>query len=267
MPPADYYEESVDGEYYNMHFENDLALRSYHKLFISKYKDINRGGRVLEIGCGDGRFLKKMKDLGWDIYGLDFDKHSVENAISKCGTDNIYCCTLGEYVMGESDGKKFDLITFFEVLEHQPNPLEFISNVRKLLKEKGSIAGSVPDRGRYIVPVRFSPDNPPHHFTLWTRYNISSFLERNNFSIDRISHTRFEPIFLNQIINYAFYKEKKLLWEGRESGIGNQAKFTFKQKIKRLMNPFLNVIKYFELPFIFIFKKSVCLLFIARYNE
>lgn len=47
----------------------------------------------------------------------------------------------------KKEGLKFDVITFFEVLEHQDRPREFLERVKELLKPGGWLAGSVPKRG------------------------------------------------------------------------------------------------------------------------
>lgn len=83
--------------------------------------------------------------------GIDFDKRSIENARRRFGFNNLYTKTLEEFVSyAETNDLSFDVITFFEVLEHQGRPLEFINNVRKVLKADGYIAGSVPNRERLL---------------------------------------------------------------------------------------------------------------------
>ncbi|MCF8296603.1 MAG: class I SAM-dependent methyltransferase [Bacteroidales bacterium] len=234
MPPPEYYEQNTTGEYFNMHHGNELKLRSYHKLFIKKYEGIHKNGRILEIGCGDGRFLNKMQNLGWDITGLDFDKLSIENAIRKCNSNKLFHCNFDDFLKKYYDGNKYDLIVFFEVLEHQPNPVDFIANIKKIIKEDGVIAGSVPNRDRYIVSKRFSPDNPPHHFIMWTANSLKQFLAKSGFRMNKILYTRFEPIFIDQIINQLFWKDKQQLRK-RDSSKAKMP-LTFKQKVKRLIN-------------------------------
>jgi len=39
-----------------------------------------KGGRLLEVGCGSGKMLKDMADLGWEVEGIDFDPVAVENS-------------------------------------------------------------------------------------------------------------------------------------------------------------------------------------------
>ncbi|HDD45097.1 MAG TPA: methyltransferase domain-containing protein [Candidatus Desulfofervidus auxilii] len=67
---------------------------------------------------------------------------------------------------------KFDVITFFEVLEHQDRPMEFLQMVKELLKDGEYIAGSVPNRERLFVKIDwkyFHGDYPPHHFLIFSQ--------------------------------------------------------------------------------------------------
>ena len=85
----------------------------------------------------------------------------------------------------------FDIITFFEVLEHQDDPKGFVSKVMRLLKPYGCIAGSVPNRN---VPLkdwqwfRDVGDFPPHHFTRWSKRCLEGFLTSMGFEEIFLSH-------------------------------------------------------------------------------
>jgi SAM-dependent methyltransferase len=74
---------------------------------------------------------------------------------------------------------KFDVITFFEVLEHQDKPREFLEMVKGLLKEGGYIAGSVPNReSMFIELLRFNhvDDYLPHHFLRFSKPSLEKAL-------------------------------------------------------------------------------------------
>jgi len=81
---------------------------------------------------------------------------------------------------------KFDVITFFEVLEHQDKPREFLRMVRELLKEGGYIAGSVPNRERLFAKdvdwKYFHGDYPPHHFLRFSKECLEKVLDLTGFS-------------------------------------------------------------------------------------
>jgi 2-polyprenyl-3-methyl-5-hydroxy-6-metoxy-1,4-benzoquinol methylase len=271
MPQASYYEQDDFG-YDQFHTSGSSTIRWWHKTFMEKFPGFEIKGKILDIGCADGRLLKKVKEYGWDIYGIDLDKKSVEAARINCSTDHIYHCYFDEFIKN-NEPNSFDVITFFEVLEHQPDPNEFIQNVRKLLKPNGWIAGSVPNTSRYIVKNRFSPDNPPHHFTLWNKQNLKSYLNTKGFNASQIVNTRYEPILLDQIIRNRFVGRMN---EFRSVEITNDTsrrdsiykRYRFFRKLKQLLwTPLYSLIGLFEYPLLYVTKKSVSLYFHAMIDS
>ena len=64
---------------------------------------------------------------------------------------NVFVADLNSFFDGNvAEFPKFDIITFFEVLEHLDNPLYFIEGVVKLLKPNGKLVISVPSRERLL---------------------------------------------------------------------------------------------------------------------
>lgn len=143
-------------------------------------------GRLLDIGCGDGVFLKSAERMGFEVWGIDFDKKSIEIARNKFGLSNVYAMSLGEFAnYAREKNMSFDVITFFEVLEHQMDPVSFMNSLRTILKKEGYIAGSVPNRRRLFVNLDrelFSADFPPHHFLWFSKEVFKNLLLQNGFS-------------------------------------------------------------------------------------
>lgn len=135
--------------------------------------------------------MKKAEELGYEVWGIDFDRKSVEVCQKKRALKNTFAMSLEEFAdYCKKEGLKFDVITFFEVLEHQDKPKEFLSIVRSMLKPNGWIAGSVPNRNSWFMGklIRKIPhiDFPPHHFLRFSIISLKNSLELSNFSIDNI---------------------------------------------------------------------------------
>jgi 2-polyprenyl-3-methyl-5-hydroxy-6-metoxy-1,4-benzoquinol methylase len=143
-------------------------------------------GRLLDVGCGDGAFLSIAREIGFEVWGMDLDKNSVNAAMTGYGLGNITQSSLAAFV--ETCKEKtlsFDVITFFEVLEHQDHPSEFIDQVMSILKPDGLIAGSVPNGRRFLADLdrRISPgDLPPHHFLWFSTRTLTRLFQRKKFS-------------------------------------------------------------------------------------
>ena len=86
-----------------------------HKKVISFLKPLT--GRVLDAGCGVGNILVCASKNGWRGTGIDFDHDAVEAGSIMFGLTDLQMSDLGTYVRNHA-GEKFDLITFFDVLEH-----------------------------------------------------------------------------------------------------------------------------------------------------
>ncbi len=175
----EFYESEVFESYIAFHEGIGTRLREYHKAFF-KYFPSNVRGKLLDVGCGDGRFLRHAKEQGFEVWGIDFDKKSVENVKRNLGIETVFAMSLEEfYEYAKEKNLKFDVITFFEVLEHQDKPREFLEMVKGLLREGGYIAGSVPNRERLFVEIDwkyYHGDYPPHHFLRFSKFSLEKTL-------------------------------------------------------------------------------------------
>jgi len=181
----EFYESEVFEDYVAFHEGVVTRLNDNHKAFF-KYIPSNVRGKLLDVGCGDGRFLKHAKEQGFEVWGIDFDKKSVENVKRNLGFDTVFAMSLEEfYEYANEKNLKFDVITFFDVLEHQDKPREFLEMVKELLKEGGYIAGSVPNRERLFAEIdwkdRFHWDYPPHHFLRFSKFSLEKALNFSGF--------------------------------------------------------------------------------------
>lgn len=173
-PGAEWYENDIR---YHGGDDHPLPANENHKTTLAYLAP--RIGRLLDVGCGKGGFLKYAQEKGWDVYGLDFDAKVAGLADALVGCGRVAVADIVSYA-AKTD-KRFDLITFFDVLEHIDNHDEFMAAVRSLLAPGGFIAMSMPCRGlrRFLNPH----DLPPRHLTRWSPEALKRFLERQGFSV------------------------------------------------------------------------------------
>jgi 2-polyprenyl-3-methyl-5-hydroxy-6-metoxy-1,4-benzoquinol methylase len=203
----EFYESEVFEDYTVFHEGIGTRLRNWHKPFF-KYFPSNVRARLLDVGCGDGRFIRYAKEHGFEVWGIDFDKKSVENVKKHLGIDTVFAMSLEEfYEYAKEKDLKFDVITFFAVLEHQDKPREFLDTVKGLLKDGGYIAGSVPNRERLFIEIDweyFHGDWPPHHFLRFSKSSLEKALNLCGFKEIEVYRSDFPFIELFP------YLEKKL---------------------------------------------------------
>lgn len=189
---SSWYRTDAFGLYTGIHAGSGGLLRR-HRAFFSHFpwrrlhESLRRPIRILDIGCGDGAFLAACAAQGFDVHGLDFDEVSVETARSRYGLRNVRHSSLAEFVAEhESSGGRFDVITFFEVLEHQVSLTEFLKLARKLLADGGYISGTVPNSARLFASLERGRDDdgdlPPHHFYWFNTRSLQACFEHAGFS-------------------------------------------------------------------------------------
>lgn len=205
-------------------------LREDHKIFFDKLP--LKSGRLLDVGCGDGIFLKEAEKAGFDVWGIDLDKKSIEVCQKKWGLRNTFPMSLKEFATyAEERNLKFDVITFFGVLEHQDNPKEFLMLVRDLLKSRGIVIGSVPNRESWFMKIVYSkrfPNvyYPPHHFLLFSKSSLANLFStcgfKECFIVSTPQKIRDITYCLNTLIlgNNVMRKVKKILFGSELFGEG-----------------------------------------------
>ncbi|MGL4651032.1 MAG: class I SAM-dependent methyltransferase, partial [Caldilineaceae bacterium] len=97
-------------------------------------------GRLLDVGCGDGTRLLRLRSLGWQVHGQDVDPTSVQVARTRGLT-----VVLGELVGADLDAGSFDAITMHHVLEHVLDPDALIRECHRLLAPGGVLVVTTPN--------------------------------------------------------------------------------------------------------------------------
>lgn len=150
----------------------ETALEPGDKYFLGDALAPSRG-ELLDIGCGTGNFLAAARDAGYTVTGTELGRNAARFAKQQLGLLRILGLTISEFAE-KYPGDKFDVITFFEVLEHQTAPVEFVEKVKSCQRPRGYIALSVPNRERWLTgpdvldyPPTFSCDGMPERYEVY----------------------------------------------------------------------------------------------------
>lgn len=166
------------------------------------------GGRMLDIGCGNGRFLRKMAALGWSCEGVDFS----ETAVSLCRAAGLNVHR-GDLLSAGLDGASFDLVTARHVIEHVPDPAAFVREAARILKPAGRLLIQTPNSaalGRPWFGAYWYANDVPRHLVLFARPNLDRLAVRCGLA--PLEHKTFTTpkIFLNSL-------DYRLRWTGKPS--------------------------------------------------
>jgi len=175
MPDARWYERMYGGR-----DEKLLPLEPGHKYFLADPL-APRNGDLLDIGCGTGTFLAAARDAGFRVSGTELDRNAARFAKEKLGLQRVLPLTISEFTERNAE-ERFDVVTFFEVLEHQAAPVEFLQKVKACVRPGGMIGLSVPNRERWLTGPDVL-DYPPNHFLRWNAAALRNFLSGQGFAV------------------------------------------------------------------------------------
>jgi SAM-dependent methyltransferase len=103
------------------------------KNFISFLMNAGPSGRLLDVGCGCGFFLKAAQDAGWEVIGIDLNAEAISYATKHLQVNAL----LGNLRDIDFRHSSFDLVTLWNVLDHTSDPLDLLVEVRRVLNDDG----------------------------------------------------------------------------------------------------------------------------------
>jgi len=136
------------------------------------------GTRLLDVGCGDGTALLRLRQLGWTgLKGIDPDPLAVTRARAQ-GLD-VERGTLTTHPFPDAS---FDVIAMSHVIEHVPDPVALLRECRRILKPGGRLVVYTPNIqswGHRRFQEHWFALEPPRHLYLFRPDNLRQVLERS----------------------------------------------------------------------------------------
>ncbi len=160
-------------------------FRFNHKQNAKRLYRDHPSSRILEVGCGRAYILRELRDLGSEVSCLE-STGAVDWIINN---DEIKIETCSETEQWPFASNMFDLVIFWHVFEHLPDPRKSLEQATRCLSPKGVICISVPNISSLQARIRMSTwfhlDVPRHifHFSV---AGLSSLLEEHEYQITSI---------------------------------------------------------------------------------
>ena len=143
------------------------------------------GGILLDVGCGEGSFLRRMRELGWTVVGLEPDSRAAAVARASSGAEVIE-----GPIEGTDLGRgRFDAITMSHVIEHVRDPIAALRAVCTALKPGGTFVALTPNadgRGHRVFTSAWFHLDPPRHLHLFRPRNLRSVSERAGLTVKKL---------------------------------------------------------------------------------
>ena len=141
--------------------------------------------KLIDVGCGTGRFLKFCKEnYNFELFALDVFNELIETVSPVIDKENIFLVDSFE----KTDIKKtFNVITLWGVLEHCRSPHDIINKCNSYLEKNGLLFMLVPNfysRARKLLGVTTPTLNPREHINFFTYTSMEKVAQNNGFEIN-----------------------------------------------------------------------------------
>ena len=114
--------------------------KSHNVFFREMTPFLKKDLKVLDVGCGTGKFAFRLSDLykGLMVHGVDISKDMIKNARAKLRDEGI------EFKVGDVEelpyeADTFDVITCSNSFHHYPNQKRAVTEMHRVLKDEGKL--------------------------------------------------------------------------------------------------------------------------------
>src|SRR5262245_32210590 len=163
-------------------------------------------GKILDVGCGDARFLWALDSNRWERTGVDPARASVELVRSSIRGLSLIS---GDIFSADLETGSFDAVTFWHALEHVSHPERVLSRASDLLRPGGRILISLPAfdslQARIFRRYWYAFDDVPRHLHHFSRPALDLLLANSGLRVE--GH-----LFFSRLVNFHCLKHSLLNW-------------------------------------------------------
>ena len=186
---------------------NHAALVALLKRHVDFYSS-----RILDIGCGSGKLVRYLRSKECDAYGLE-PSVALFNAFLK--QDNFFFHDSVSNFAQHHDGNRFNLIILSDVIEHIPDPEDFVRNIESLLSAGGVLFITTPDTKSLLAKSfgKYWHYYNKYHLSLFNRTNLKQVLAIHSLSqveCGYVSRQYSLSYLFKYALNFVFNKEMNI---------------------------------------------------------
>ena len=219
----------------------EIAAKNTHRRVFELLRAHDGIRTVLDIPCGEGAFLLRLRDAGFDAFGADIAKPgSIKEERFKSADMNAALPFKNE---------SFDAVACIDGIEHIENVFVFVRECRRILRPGGILFLSTPNisairsRWRHFLtgfhnkgksPLDENRVTPFHHINLLSYPSARYALHTNGFRISRVTTNRIKLISWIYLLAWPFSYITSLLAFRKDDKEG--AKRSLNHEVIRLMH-------------------------------
>jgi SAM-dependent methyltransferase len=150
-------------------------------MFLQK----TQSGRLLEVGCGSGQHLARIRTLGWDVEGQEVDTRAAGQARDNYSL-TIHTGKLADLGLADST---YDVVIMRHVIEHLHHPVAVLNECHRILKPSGKLIAVTPNVescGHRHYGSCWRGLEPPRHLYLFSGKTLPALAVRSGFSCTRV---------------------------------------------------------------------------------
>lgn len=147
--------------------------------------------RVCDIGCERGELLHFLKERGCEVVGTQLSEAAARFARERYGIE-VFVGELPDAPLAQGS---FDAALMIHVLEHLPEPEQYLREVHRILRRGGLFWCEVPNGDSWTARIsgkRWLHHDPEHHLWTFGRKNLCRLLERCGFTVEEMVHMSWE---------------------------------------------------------------------------
>ncbi len=169
------------------------------------------GGRLLDVGCGNGAYLLNQREIGWEVYGCELSESGVRAA--RQHQLDVFRGTLTEANYLDAF---FDVVRLEQVFEHIADPTLLFGEIRRILKPSGILIIGVPNGNALTFRIfnrHWGLLGVPFHLFQYSSSSLEKVLEKNGFQVEQY---RFLPYpicwiwSMNNVLNAMFNTHREV---------------------------------------------------------
>lgn len=202
----DHYSENYYSEWINQ--QKKKRVRMWQNR-LNKIQRHRAKGTLLDVGCGEGLFLKLAQKNGWHISGSELSPYASKYATDTLKTD-IFC---GDFIEAEFVDNSFDVVTLWHVLEHVEDPKNYLKEIHRILKPKGLMVIAVPNVNDFIMQLAYrairrrkiklySVNDKEVHLYHFSPKTLATYFDKTEFDCLRISPDFGVIEFSKKLVNW-----------------------------------------------------------------
>lgn len=174
--------------YKNYLGDEEKIVRTFSKRMDEIDELVGKKGKLLDIGCATGFFLKAARDKKWQADGVEISEFAAQYT-SRHFKFKVY---QSDFLTLRLPPKSYDVITMWDVIEHFYDPDAALRRIHQLLKPNGLLVFSTPDVES--LPAKLTRDKwigyklSDGHLAYFSYQTVKKLLENTGFSLVKKGH-------------------------------------------------------------------------------